>query len=267
MVSLRPRISFGFVIFVMAAFVLGVGGYSSNGIAFVLLSAQEEATLDVSPYDPVVTFTLSGEHPDLKDKDDYANGIYSNLSDSELWPILVQNAMNRWNEIRGAYVELQINPAGEAKFDAEDRIHSIVVGSQGFTSAALANPQIEDGKIVDCDIKVGTKRVSANSLFYTLIHELGHCLGLGHNHTNYSSIMSYSRDARTTRLGADDIAGAIYLYPDPNVIDEDSSEAIGCGVLSGQPARQQNLWGWLLLLLPLPLLLLIGVKSGRARVR
>lgn len=236
---------------------------ASPASAFVLLSATEEAILDVSPTAPTIAFTLSAEHPPLEEKGKYKGGAHADLSDADLWPILVQDAMDKWNEIRGAYIELQINPTGEAAFDAEDKVHSIVVGGQGVTSAALANPQMENGIIVDCDIKVGTKSVEANSLFYTLVHELGHCLGLGHNHSNYTSIMSYSRDARTPNLGADDIAGAIYLYPDPNVSDAESKEMIGCGVLQNKNSNHTYAW-WLVLL---PFLVPLSPKLARVRRR
>jgi hypothetical protein len=43
--------------------------------------------------------------------------------------------------------------------------------------------------------------------------------------------MGYSRDDQNLTLGADDIAGITYLYPDPAYVSEDPNE-LNCGAIS-----------------------------------
>ena len=89
-------------------------------------------------------------------------------------------------------------------------------------------PTPENGIIKDCDITIGDQEQSLGSLALTITHELGHCLGLGHPHTSYKSIMSYSNPERTLELSADDMAGIIYLYPD-TAFEADDVEPLACG--------------------------------------
>ena len=214
------------------AFKLGfLLGTTSLLQGFVLLSGPTEAKLDVTSDTPDVTFVLGSEHPPFEKKEDYQDGLYENSTDDELWPILVQDAMSRWNRVPSAFINLRVDTTNSASaaFDQSDLVNSIVVGSMDFSSAALANPEVSNAKIIDCDIQVGSRSVEVNDLLYTLTHELGHCLGLGHNHSNYGAIMGYSRDDRTARLGGDDIAGVTYLYPHPTLADGKARELISCG--------------------------------------
>jgi hypothetical protein len=130
----------------------------------------------------------------------------------------------------------------------------IVKNCPSATVAAYAAPSNDkDGNIIsDCDIVICNIKTTALNLIETLTHELGHCVGLGHPHTNYNAIMSYSRSGSSYRLSADDKAGAIYLYPDPAVVDGESKELIGCGTILGHDStRHQGLWLYWFITLPI----------------
>jgi hypothetical protein len=177
---------------------------------------------------------------------------------------LLVEAMAVWNNVPDAFVTLAA-VEGEAKLDTEDKIFSIVTEhSSNLSSAAYAKPRPneDDPSVIgDCDISIADHEVDAESLAFTIAHELGHCLGLGHAHTNYNAMMGYSRSDQKLTLGADDMAGVIYLYPDPTEIPEKPKELV-CGVVgkltntsskTGADAGSQR---GVLLLLAVPLLAL-----------
>jgi hypothetical protein len=143
--------------------------------------------------------------------------------------------------------------SGTAAADNSDGVNSIVLGQLNLTSAAVAHPRIEAGIVDDCDIIVSKSALQAESLAYTLMHELGHCLGLGHNHTNYGAVMGYSRSNYSLSLGADDMAGVAYLYPEPG--GKAPSELVGCSQVQARATAAAPLGSLLLLFTPLLALL------------
>ncbi|MBI2603882.1 MAG: matrixin family metalloprotease [Deltaproteobacteria bacterium] len=201
----------------------------SKAHAFVLLSGPAEATLPATETSPTITFQWDGNVPSLKDIDEVLDGRWKNLSDNDVMEQALLFALNVWSEVPGSFLKLSLQTSPGAEISDQDHIYSIVVKQdKNLTTSAFAVPRVEGEMIVDCDISISDKTHSLNSLVYTLIHELGHCIGLGHNHTNYGALMGYSRYTRSLRLGADDMAGLIYLYPD-STYDGEVNDLYGCG--------------------------------------
>jgi hypothetical protein len=228
---------------------------------FALFSGPEEATLPVDPTQPQIIFRLSPDMPSIKNKDEFLDGAYQDLSDEEFWLTLVTEAMARWNDVNGSFVQMTAELDDSATIDPEDHLFSIVTNNVSVTVAASASPQVEEGKIVDCDIQVGDRSAEADSLAYTLMHEVGHCLGLGHNHSDYDAVMGYTRLSKNLSLGADDKAGVIYLYPEDG---DTPKELISCGTIGTKVSS----WPLLaLIFLPcLVLLLKLAIRPSRYAV-
>lgn len=225
---------------------------------FVLLGKNQQ-TLPVSVADPNATFhwSTANSAPSISEKEKFKDGSYANYSDADLTPILIQEAMDQWNNVRGSYLRFQMETeASPLTPDKTDQINNIVAKNcPSATVAAYAAPANDtDGNIIsDCDIVICNIKTTALNLVETLTHELGHCVGLGHPHSNYNAIMSYSRSGQSYRLSADDKAGAIYLYPDPAIVDGDSKELVGCGTILGRDYNL-NQGPWLYWLLSLPVI-------------
>ena len=225
---------------------------------FVLLG-KREARLAVTPDSPTVTLLWStgGKAPKITEKEAFKGGIYANHTDADLTPILIQEAIDQWNSIPGSYLRFSMeNTSGELTPDSEDGQNFIVVQKAPSASvAAYAAPNVDPDTslIKDCDIVINDVKTSALSLLETLTHELGHCVGLGHPHTNYGAIMSYSRQGKSYRLSSDDKAGAIFLYPDPDYTHDQPEELVGCGVIKAKN-NQTRPGGWIYCMLLIPFL-------------
>ena len=214
--------------------------WTAPSSAFVLLDKIPHR-LAATPEAPTVTFVWDELAPTIEKKEDLFNGDKSGLTDVEYMGSMLQLAMDQWNEVHGSYLKMAFSRDSTIVEDSEDEVHSITLNTSGsVTSAAFASPNFHiDGKdsniISDCDIQIYDKSTDARDFISTLVHELGHCVGLGHNHTNYKSIMGYARVGQNPsyKLGADDKAGAIWLYPDPTAIDESPTELVACGVVQG----------------------------------
>ena len=241
--------------------ITGVIGHQAFG--FALLSSHDEARLPVSFSQPTIVFELTTQAPALRGQSLFLDGAYADRTGEDFWVALVEEAVARWNKVEGSFVDIRLDRNYDAAVDQTDRRYSIVVGNTARTSSAAARPVIEDGVIVDCDIVVNNTRPQAKSLAFTIMHEIGHCLGLGHNHADRNAVMSYARTNQDLSLGADDQAGLIYLYPsDQSNVSEE--KLMGCGVIYGGVKGYFHI---ALLLLPIFLVVLVGKKDRSLRYR
>lgn len=225
---------------------------SSVVYGFALIDASSKATLNVSREFPSAAFNWDGNFPGLIEVEDVPELLregesFDNLGYQELFRRAIELAMQQWNLVEGSFLNLTLNVDPSVQPKSSPNLHTITTAENSNQStAAFASPVIEGGYIVNCDISISNRKVKLKSLIKTLVHELGHCAALGHSHDHYKAIMGYSRVDQSYRLGADDKAGLIYLYP---ATEEDAQhlQTIECGSAPASPPGT-GLFIWVFLL-------------------
>jgi len=180
-------------------------------------SSGDPVRLNVSPENPKVFFRIAGTPPEFEDKDKFLDGKYAALSDADFFKAMVLEAMKRWNDVEDAFIELALSTENGTAADAEDNINTIIFSSGSWSDAGSALPKQgtteQDSRyIVDCDISLDAEK-DPQKLAFTVLHELGHCLGLLHPHYSTKSVMSYATINKNLELTLDDKAGVTILYP------------------------------------------------------
>lgn len=218
--------------------------------------------LPVSPEKPLVTFQLATDMPPIVSKEDFLDGRYADLEDDAFWVAVVKESMARWNEIPGSYLRLELSTTRGGQLNDSDGMFSIVttpnlpstVGAQ-----ARPIPDLKTKKITDCDVELRTSAYSGRFAGTAIMHELGHCIGLGHNHIDNQATMSYARVDENLSLGLDDMAAVIYLYGSPETSGK-KSEFTPCGVVGNVTSAGSHLFALLFLLAPLLVCFLVRQK-------
>lgn len=124
---------------------------------------------------------------------------------------LVREAAGIWSSVHGSYAELELADTGETAMVSVHYDYSITGGD---SSAGYAEfDAVDDHGPTHCVIHIAAPLgMDWEALGKTTLHELGHCLGLGHSVVP-ESIMSYRLDVNSFSLALDDEAAVARLYP------------------------------------------------------
>ena len=166
----------------------------------------------------------------------------------EAYQWVIDEAASLWSDVPTSFIQLRPIDADQD----ESPMITIKLSSQikngSFSSGfAIFDEKNERGP-VHCTMEILVDGSgSLNSISKTILHEFGHCLGLGHS-IFPESIMSYELTKNRFALDIDDMAAISRLYP------ADGSPpglAMGCAV--GAHRRSVGIWGVVLLILPIGL--------------
>lgn len=144
-----------------------------------------------------------------------------------------------WSAVDGSILRLQ--PADEENV-ARISIYYDNSITGGATAAGYSIfDAVDEGVPKHCSIHIAVDSgVDAEGLSKTTLHELGHCVGLGHS-LMPESIMSYSLDRNSYALSVDDRAAMSRIYPENG---GHARLAPGCsiGVLRDGPTHSWQLY-------------------------
>jgi len=190
----------------------------------------------------------------------YYEVIAMDSSASASLQAIVDESAEIWSSVDGSLLKLQSadeNNSPQITVYYDDSIQG------GATSAGYSVfDEVSNGVPKHCTIHIAMNSgVDAESLSKTTLHELGHCIGLGHS-LMPQSIMSYSLDQNTYALSVDDRAALVRIYPS----DGGSAHlAPGCSV-HGNPRHQAKMPIFIGLLI-LPLLVYPFRLNSHRRIR
>lgn len=168
----------------------------------------------------------------------------------------IDQAAMMWSAQETSYIRLE-----RATPDVAAHITVKVVGSMDSASKSagysIFDQRSSDNRPEHCQIEVGGIAFNGDLGFSkTVLHELGHCLGLGHSVVP-QAIMSYELNHNKFALDTDDIAALSRLY---SVDGKDPELPPGCSVGATPIPRQINL---ILLLTPLLWMGIGRMRQGR----
>lgn len=173
-------------------------------------------------------------------------------SDGRNFHDIVVDASTLWNAVPNSYFQYAESD-GNSPAQVTINLDRNIEGSAVSSGYAIFDGY-ENKKPSHCTLHVLIEdNVSQNSIAKTILHELGHCLGLGHS-LIAESIMSYQLEKNGYGLDIDDEAAVSRLYP----IDGSKPELPpGCSVAVRRVAN-----GWLFCcLMFLPVAVLTGSRQ------
>ncbi|MCB9228763.1 MAG: matrixin family metalloprotease [Deltaproteobacteria bacterium] len=177
----------------------------------------------------IITYEVKTDQPDYLD----------------YYQILTDIAAGQWTDVPGSLLILSPVEQGLAEITLSFQQTIDAPFSAGY---AEFDQITDDGIPEHCRIYILTAdRLNQDQLLRVILHETGHCLGLGHSLIP-EAVMSYRSDNRTS-LDLDDMAALSRLYP----YDEAYSLPPGCGIGA---YRSQASYMLLTILIFLPFLLI-----------
>lgn len=182
---------------------------------------------DIGPDDPPIGFEVVAAYE--SDRDEFQSIV---ADSAELWNS-VPNSYFRYAEVQdGETAQVTVN------------LSRAIDGSSASSGYAIFD-SYQDKKPSHCSIYILIDdSFSQNSIAKTILHELGHCVGLGHSLIP-EAIMSYQLAKNQFALDIDDEAAVTRLYPASGA---EPKLPPGCSI---GPERLNHLASLVLLLLPL----------------
>jgi len=134
-----------------------------------------------------------------------------NPTDSENFESVIEESATLWSSVPNSYfryTRADSDTQAQVTINLERSIDGSAVSSGYAVFDKYSNQQPEH-----CSIFILIdESFSSNSIAKTILHELGHCLGLGHSLIP-EAIMSYQLDKNSFGLDIDDQAAVSRLYP------------------------------------------------------